>query len=379
MIPQSGELRISTQRLGHNIAAFRKRLPQNVKISAIVKANAYGHSLAAMTPLFKDAGVDWLCVYSLEEAGELLGLNSQLPILVLAPLATRGAPFEFSAAQLRVLESDRVRVTLTDADSALALAAWAAKQKLSRQLNVHVQIDTGLTRHGVSPSESRKLLADFENLPSLALEGIFMHFSHGEAPNHPVTAAQLGEFERITKPLKEKNPKLIRHAQNSGGTWNVSDAALDMVRLGIAIYGLQPSLAHPIKDLQPIARLVAPIAAIHQRSAGVGVGYSHIFTTKRPSRLAVIPVGYADGYPRHLSNRGSVEFSGALLPVVGRVSMDQIVADVTDSTAKVGDVVTLISDDPNSPICMDRLAERCGTIGYELATRMGPRLVRKIV
>jgi len=378
MIAQSGELQISAGRLGRNVSVFRQRLPQNVKISATVKANAYGHSISAMAPLFKDAGIDWLCVYSLDEAHELLGLDSSLPILVLAPLVFRSG-LSPTPNQIRVLQSDRIRITLTDPQSAKELSIFAAKEKFSRPFSVHVQIDTGLTRHGISTSEARKFLSDFENLPALNLEGIFMHLSHGEAPNHPITAAQLVEFEKITIPLKEKNPKLVRHAQNSGGVWNASDAGLDMVRLGIGIYGLQPSLAHPIKDLQPIARLVAPIAAIHQRSAGVGVGYGHTFSTKRPSRLAVIPVGYADGYPRHLSNRGSVEFGGSLFPVVGRVSMDQIVADVTDSSAQVGDVVTLISDDPNSSICMDRLAERCGTIGYELATRLGPRLVRKIV
>jgi alanine racemase len=379
MIPQSGTLLISAARLGHNVSIFRRRLPAKVKISATVKANAYGHSLETLAPWFKKSGIDWLCVYSLFEAAQLLALDSKLPILVLAPLVIRPGPPPLDGTLLHTLKSQLVRVTLTDADSARELAAFAAKKKFPRPLKIHVQIDTGLTRHGVGADEAKKLIFEIGRMPALKLEGVFMHLSHGETPDHRATAAQLAEFKKLTGQARAKNPKLIRHAQNSGGAWNAGDVGLDIVRLGIGIYGLQPSMDHPIENLLPIARLVAPIAAIHQRPAGVGVGYGHTFITKRRSRLAVVPVGYADGYPRHLSNQSFAQFGGALLPVLGRVSMDQIVVDVTDSAAQVGDIVTLVSDDPTSPICMDRLAQRCGTIGYELATRLGPRLVRKVI
>ena len=151
------------------------------------------------------------------------------------------------------------------------------------------------------------------------------------------------------------------------------------MRLGIGLYGLQPSWRHPLRDLQPVASLVAPIAALHARPRGVGVGYGHLFITARPSRLAVVPVGYADGYPRALSNRAEALVRGHRVPVVGRISMDQSVLDVTDVAVEIGDVVTLVDNDPASPLCLDRLAGLCDTIGYELATGFGPRLVRRMV
>ena len=205
-----------------------------------------------------------------------------------------------------------------------------------------------------------------------------MHFSHGDQPGHNANTAQLNDFIRATSAEKKCDPQLILHAHNSGGAWHDCLNALDMVRLGIALYGLQPSLAAPVAAIAPIARLTAPITAIHSCAIGTGVGYGHTFVTARISRVGVVPVGYADGYPRELSNRAFVLLGERKLPVVGRVSMDQTLVDLTDSDGRVGDLVTLISDDPLSPISMDQLAETCNTIGYELATRLGPRLERRL-
>jgi alanine racemase len=162
---------------------------------------------------------------------------------------------------------------------------------------------------------------------------------------------------------------------------NLPNAGLDMVRVGIALYGLQPSTDAPITGLQPVARVTAPILALHERPAGTGVGYGHTFITQRDSRLAVVPVGYADGYPRLLSNRSVAQVGGRTVPVVGRVSMDQIILDVTDlpTPPRLSDTVTVISWNPADANSLDAMATTIGTIGYELATHLGPRLHRVVV
>jgi alanine racemase len=172
-------------------------------------------------------------------------------------------------------------------------------------------------------------------------------------------------------------PKLLVHLQNSGGAWHGGDLDLDMARVGIALYGLQPSLTDRVDGLQPVARVSAPVLAIHLRPAGTGVGYGHTHKTTRDSRLGIVPVGYGDGYPRRMSGRGVVQVLGQEVPVVGRVSMDQIVVDLTDvPAAGVGTEVTVVSNRSADPNSLDAMAATLETIPYELATGLGQRLER---
>ena len=378
MIAQNGILTISTARLRSNVQAFRSRLPGNMVLGATVKANAYGHGLQHIVPVLPEAGISWLCVYSLEEAIAVAALDANLPILVLAPLVLTPESSDLPQRMARVLAAGRVRLTVTDTQSASYLSSHLLSMGCACPLPVHIQVDTGLTRQGVSLRELPALMQHVRALSAIRLEGIFMHFSHGDQPGHSANAAQLNDFILATSTEKRCDPQLILHAHNSGGAWHDGFNALDMVRLGIALYGLQPSLAVPIAAIAPIARLTAPITAIHSCAIGTGVGYGHTFITARISHVGVVPVGYADGYPRELSNRAYVLLGEKKLPVVGRVSMDQTLVDLTDSDGRVGDTVALISDDPLSPISMDHLAEMCNTIGYELATRLGPRLDRRL-
>jgi alanine racemase len=379
MINQNGTLEISSARLRDNIRTFRSRLLPHVALGATVKANAYGHGLEQIVPLLPEAGISWLCVYSLDEALRVAGLNATLPILVLAPLVLTPESFDVPGNIDAFLATGQVRITITDMQSASYLSTHLLSLGCAKPLPVHIQVDTGLTRQGTALAELPMLIEHIRALSAIRLEGIFMHFSHADQPGHATTRAQLAAFLDATAAERKRDASMILHAHNSGGAWHDGLHALDMVRLGIGMYGLQPSLDNPIASLAPIARLVAPITAIHTCATGAGVGYGHTFVTARISRLGIVPVGYADGYPRELSNRAFVLLGEQKLPVVGRVSMDQIVVDVTDSKAGVGDRVTLISDDPASPICMDRLAGMCETIGYELATRLGPRLARRFV
>lgn len=376
MIAQSGRVEISTRRLHANLDLLRARLGERTGICATVKANAYGHGAAQVLPLLEAAHVPWLCVYSLTEAAETVALTKRAKVLVLAPVVMREGE-ALSGAEVKAMTHERVRISVTDADSARHLALALSPLRLQRPVLVHVQVDTGLTRAGADADGVVELAGLIDSLNVLKVEGIFSHLSHGDEPGHATVAAQLERLRAVAGPLRRQNPKLLVHLQNSGGAWHAGDLDLDFARVGIALYGLQPSLADRIDQLQPIARVVAPVLAIHERPAGTGVGYGHTFTTTRQSRLGIVPVGYGDGYPRQLSNRSVVQLAGGTAPVVGRVSMDQIVIDLTDlPKAGVGEPVTVVSDRSADANSLDSLAAATGTIPYELATSLNRRLER---
>ncbi len=381
MLEQAGTLRLSRERTVHNIHLFRNRLPASTQLCATVKANAYGHGVMEMTPLLATAGIDWFCVYSIAEALEIANLVAGKPILVLAPLvlpAGTGPQPELLRAFNQLLHRTNIRITLTDEQSARHLATLISHLQPAAPLPVHIQVDTGLTRQGAAMNEVEMLCRTVAAQPALRLEGLFAHLSHGDIPAAPASPAQLRAFAGLAERIRLFAPHILLHAQNTGGAWHWPGEPLDMVRLGIGLYGLQPAVEHPIPALAPVACLQAPITAIHSRAPGTGIGYGHTHILKRDSRVAVVPVGYADGYPRALSNRAHAEINRISVPVIGRVSMDQTLLDVTDAQATIGDQVTLVSSDPASPLCMDALASLCGTIGYELATGLGRRLRRVV-
>jgi alanine racemase len=387
MLPQHGTLELSRSRLNHNLALLREKIGPKPTLCATIKANAYGHGVTEIANMLHSAGIDWACVYSFDEAVALR--HTSFNILALSPLVlTRSydalPPIPHLVTSLR----DRIRINITDLATAQRLSAAVLRMTPKSPdsavdpINVHLQVDAGLTRIGVDPEEVQTIAREISWLPGLRLEGLFAHFSHGDVPRHGTLQQQLAILHAAAESLRKQFPHLIVHLQNSGGAFNTDTAGLDMVRIGIALYGLQPSTTDPIAGLLPIARVIAPILAIHERPAGTGVGYGHTFVTSRHSRLAVVPVGYADGYPRQLSNSKNavVQVRGVTVPVVGRVSMDQIIIDVTDvPPARIGDSVTVVSNDPAHVNALDAMADTIGTIGYELATHLGPRLQRAIV
>jgi alanine racemase len=394
MLPQHGTLSISRSRLRHNLALIRERVGSRPKLCAIIKADAYGHGAALIAGLLAEAGIEWVCVYGVQEAAALTR-SHPFKVLVLAPLVlqphstsesleTLFGPASGGAMHGRPETRGEagpipIRLNVTDVQSARLLSRSIAALERKATLQVHMQVDAGLTRMGVAPQQAAALAAEIASLPGLELEGVFAHFSHGDVPGHPTLQQQRGILMEVARGLRRAHPRLMVHLQNSGGAWNLAGEELDMVRLGIALYGLQPSTSDPIPGLLPIAEVTAPILAIHDCAAGTGVGYGHTFTTRRKSRLAVVPVGYAEGYPRGLSNRAVCQVRGKEFPVVGRVSMDQIIVDATDlPEARVGEVVTVISNDPARANSLDRMADALGTIGYELATHLGSRLNRVV-
>ncbi len=360
MIAQHGTLEISRSRLRHNVALMQQRVGAGVKLCATIKADAYGHGVAYVAELLREAGVEWVSVYSLEEAMELAHLP--FGVLVLAPLVILEGE-RVSAEVMSVLRG-QVRVNVTDTGTAVRLANALEVAGIAVPVNVHVQVDAGLTRVGVEPREAEELVEVIAGLRQLRLEGVFAHFSHGDVPRHDTVGEQLKVLHSVADPIRERYPRLMVHLQNSGGAWHVEDPALNMVRVGIALYGLQPSTSDRVEGLLPIARVTAPILAIHERPVGTGVGYGHTFVTRRASRLAVVPVGYAEGYPRAMTNRAVAQVGGVDVAVVGRVSLDQIMLDVPEvAGVGVGDMVTLVSWDADGRIRWMRWRMRWGRLG----------------
>jgi alanine racemase len=374
MICQSATLALSRSRLLHNVQLLRNHLGTRPALCATIKANAYGHGVLPIATLLQEAHITWCCVYSLEEALAI----AHLPwhgILVLAPFVETVHSRISETLEHSLLAP--IRLTITDIDSARRLSLTLGSRRMNRPLNVHIQIDTGLTRIGVDPDRLPALVAAIESLPNLHLEGLFAHLSHGDVRDHESLAQQMSILQTLAAPLKKRLPHLLIHLQNSGGSFHLPPHDFDLVRCGIALYGLQASTRHPIPNLLPIAQLTAPILAIHERPPHTGVGYGHTFVTTRHSRLAIVPVGYADGYPRALSNHSIAQVHSIDVPVIGRVSMDQLILDLTDiPTAAIGDTATVISHDPTQPNSIDRMADTLDTISYELTTHWSSRLRR---
>jgi alanine racemase len=377
MIEQHGTLEISRSRLLHNVRVMRERLGERTALCATLKADAYGHGRALLAGVLRDAGVHWAAVYSLDEALDIAPLP-WLGIIVLAPFVVPHA----SAIDAGILEQLRgqVRLNIVDAESARHLSESLVRTGVQQPLHVHIQVDTGLTRSGAPPEQVVQLGEYIGGLPNLHLEGVFAHFSHADVPGHETMTTQMSLLRQVGNALRNKHPHLMVHLQNSAGAWHLRDTGFDLARVGISLYGLQPSTQHPIAELQPVARVTATILALHDTPEGVGVGYGHTFVTQRASRLAIVPVGYAEGYPRAMSNRCVAQVCGVDVPVVGRVSMDQVILDVTEvPPAVIGERATLVTWDPAKPNCIDRMADAMGTIGYEIATHLGSRLKRALV
>lgn len=379
ILDDCGTLSISRASFAHNVTFYRKLLPPKAEISAVVKANAYGHGLPQMIELLVQNNIRWCSVFSIHEAVEVLEQAPSLNVHVLCPVSFQAgaSSAEIPGIWRQILTLDaekRLYLTIQSVRDAEQLNSLA--QTMGREVRVHVQIDVGLTRQGCTVDLLPTLLRAVSSLPRIKLSGVFAHFSHGEIPDSDVTVRQYDIFNTLSSPLRSQG--IMAHIHNSGGTLRTLPVDVDLVRLGIGLYGLQPSIEYPNDALQPIAELTAPVLALHVRPVGTGVGYGHEFVTGRPSRLAIIPVGYGDGYRRELGGRSAVEIGRHQYPVVGRVSMDQIVVDVTDGRVHEGDTATLISSNPRSNISMDHLARICRTIGYEMATGLGARLMRQL-
>ena len=351
-----------------NLQQIRGKIGGRTKILSMVKANAYGHGAAEVAHTLASAGGDAFGVALVEEGVELRRVGIRAPIMVLAGVYSD---------QLDQLFAHSLTPAVHDLTGLNSLEK--AVRRCSVTLNVHLKIDTGMGRLGLVAAEIDRWIAAVKNLTTLKIEGIFSHFSHAENVAGDYTRQQLEIFNRVVERLRAEDicPPLI-HFANSAATITLPEAYFDMVRPGIMLYGVYPSpaMAEQI-TLKPVLTWKTKILQVKKVPQGTSISYGQTFVTKRPSSIATLPVGYADGYPRLLSNRGEVLVGGHRAPVAGRVCMDLTMIDVTDiENVQQGDEVVLLGRQGNAEISADQIAAWANTISYEILTSISARVPR---
>ncbi len=351
----------------HNHEQVRACLPPDAKVMAVVKADAYGHGALAVAGLLADR-VDAFGVASAWEAVELRQNGIENDLLILGGTDRSLYP---------LLAEYDIMPSIFDYESAKALSDTAG----SRPAECFIAVDTGMTRIGVPDDETGvALVKAIDALPMLEIRGIFTHFARADEADKTSAAEQKARFLRFTERLDREGVAYgLRSICNSAGIMEM-DAALDMVREGIILYGVYPSneVAKERLDLRPALSLRTRVELVKTVPAGVGVSYGHLHMTERETRIATLCAGYADGVPRLLSNRGAVLIRGKRAPILGRVCMDQMMVDVTDiPEVAAGDVATIIGSDGDAAIPVDEVAALAGTIPYEILCSLSrPRLPR---
>lgn len=369
---------INKNAISHNIKVFRKRTGPKILLAPSVKANAYGHDIAAFSKIAIEAGADWLCVNALFEAEILRKTGIQIPIYIM------GCVLKKELADAVTLDC---RLVVYNEETVLELSRAAVR--FGKKARIHVKIETGNNRQGIPASNAVKFIRHATSLPGIEIEGIATHFANIEDTTDDSYAHfQLENFKKTLKDLGAAGIKIrIPHCANSAATILFPETHFAMVRPGIATYGLWPSpevkKVAAAKNLHvalmPVLSWKTRIAQIKEVAAGAAIGYGCTFRTKKKSKIAVLPVGYYDGYDRGLSNKSSVLIYGKRAPLRGRVCMNMIIADVTDiPEARVEDEVTLLGRDGGEEITAEELAEHTDTINYEITTRIREGIPRVI-
>ncbi len=364
---------IDLDALEFNYRSLKAAMPEDCGFVGVVKADSYGHGSVMVSKVLQELGAKYLAVSNIEEAIQLRNADIKLPILILG-----FTPAEFADE----LADHNITQAVNDVDYAKELDSRLAKS--GKKLTVHIKADTGMSRMGFTTygefDHSVEGVVEVSKLPNLDIEGIFTHFAvSDDTEQREYTELQYGRFMGLIEKLAEKGITFrLRHCANSGCTINYPEKALDMFRPGLATYGLYPADKFERDvELRPLMSLRSSIAQIKEFEADVTLSYGRTYTTPSKRRIAVIPIGYADGYPRRFSNSREFLVCGKRAPQVGRVCMDMCMLDVTDvPEAKVGDVVTIFGRDGDEFIPMDDLANQAGTITYEIACDISKRVPR---
>ena len=353
--------------VAHNVAVLRAEVAPSL-LCAVVKADGYGHGAIAVSEAAIAAGADWLGVALVEEGAVLRKAGIQAPILLLSQPRSKDL-----AAVVRY----DLRVCVHSTASAELLARAAAEQ--GRVARVHLKVDTGMNRVGVSPADAMAVACEIERRPELELEGVFTHCAVADEPDNPFTDVQLDRFEAVLDELAAAgiSPPL-RHAANSATAIVHPRGRYDLVRAGISVYGIAPApgLADGL-GLRPALTLRAEVSMVKRVPAGEGISYGLRHVTERETTVATVPIGYADGVPRRLGLAGGeVLVGGRRRPILGVVTMDQLMVDCGDDPVEIGDEVVLIGRQGDEEITAEEWAERLDTIAYEVVCGIGPRVPR---
>ncbi|MCS6829078.1 MAG: alanine racemase [Armatimonadota bacterium] len=355
--------------LAHNVRWLRERLPAGTRIMAVVKANAYGHGASLLAPVLQQMGIDAFGVATTVEAQELRDNGVSTPVYLLSPVLPD---------EVRAVLAAQVVCLVQDVDFVRCLSIEAGKRGQSAE--VHLKVDVGMSRFGVPPDRALEVAEAIDSIPHVRLTGIATHFPSADS-NLELTRSQWGVFARTADSVARHLRKpLLRHAAASAGVLSATEAAAEMVRCGLLVYGIAPS-GHEfsVLGLQPALSLHTRVTAIRRIAAGTAVGYGGTFVAQRATLVATLPVGYGDGYLRVLGNRAQVLLKGKRVPVIGRVCMDQMMVDATDTGAEIGDVVTLIGRQGEEEITVNEIARWLDTTPHEVTTLLSARVQRILV
>jgi alanine racemase len=378
--PASGSLlEIDSAHLRGNVDVFRQLVGRDRALMAVVKANAYGHGVALVAPAIRDL-VDWFGVDSLPEAIEVHELGVERPILILGH-----CPLEDVGAVVR----HGLRVVVYRRDFAEALDR--AGKSVGRIARVHVEVETGLHRLGVARSELGFFASWLHSLENVEVEGVYTHFADVENPDSTLFLVQLRRLRDALEVIRAAGhaPQFVHAFPSAGVLLHTSEKrrTLNLARMGIGLYGIWPSVdtraealaRRPKSVLRPALRWVSRLAHVSRVGVGETVGYDCTFTANTERLVGVVPVGYADGYDRTISNRGHVLVRGKKAPVVGVVAMNMMMVDVTEAGAENDDEVVLVGEQGGETVTLDDLAGWSETISYEIAARLGRHLPRRLV
>ncbi|MFZ5989913.1 MAG: alanine racemase [Bacillota bacterium] len=362
---------VSLDNIAHNVREIRRITDKRTEIMGVVKADAYGHGVMEVTKTLLENGVSRLAVSMLDEAIQLRQNGIDVPILILSYTDPRRAE--------EIIQND---VTQTVFSHDLAEALSEAAVKLNKSVKIHIKIDTGMTRVGFMPGYSAvKNVVRISKLPKVIIEGLFTHFASADERDKSYTHMQFERFMSIVNELNRIGVYIpVKHVCNSAGIIEFPEMHLNMVRPGIALYGLYPSdeVDKARIELRPAMTLKANIILVKDVEKDTCISYGRIFKTKRDSRIATLPIGYADGYTRLLTGKGNVLVNGQLVPIVGKICMDQCMIDITgvNGDVDVGDEVVLFGRQNGSEIKIEDIAQNIGTINYEVVCIIGKRIPR---
>jgi len=359
---------IDLDAIAHNAAALKARAGGRAELMVTVKANAYGHGAVPVARAALEGGATRLAVARTPEGVELRQAGLTAPILIMGYTLP---------AEARHIVHWHLTPTVNTWEQATALSSAAGES--GKTVPIHVKVDTGMGRFGLLPGEVVDFVRAISRLPGLRLEGLYTHFAIADAADKTYTRRQFGTYMDVVAQLEEVGFSFpLKHVANSATTLDLPEMALDMVRCGIALYGLHPSSeVAPAVPLRPAMTLKSRVARVRTLPPGSSISYGCTYTTTRPTPVALVPVGYGDGYHRILSNKGQVLIHGQRAPIVGRVCMDQFVVDVSAiPEVHQDDEVVVFGQQGEAKITAEEVARWAQTINYEVTTSILPRVTR---
>ena len=356
---------VNIDSLAHNVKEFKKNIDKDIKLLGIVKADAYGHGSVMTVPTMRASGVDMLGVASIDEGLDLRAENINCEILVVGAVPI----WSFDVAA-----KNNISVSIfTDAHLE---ACQQVYERTGLKVKVHITLDTGMNRIGLQMDNAVEYIQRVQNSQFVELVGIFSHLANAE-----IQEKTQEQFKRWNSVISQINTEgLLLHILNTAGTmiYNPKDVHSNMVRIGISLYGLYPDLPKDLifkPDLKPVMSLKGRITNIHKMPVLDGVSYGHTYIADKETTVATIPIGYADGLARGLSNKIYGELNGVKVKQIGNITMDQVMFDITGVNANLGDIITLL-DNSDEELSLDNWAKLVGTINYELPCRLKVRLPR---